>query len=218
MIKALTTIISVVVILLLAEAGGAAEMMTYKNEEYGFSIDFPEDWTAIANYMGAVVVFMGPEKEGTVINVNIVVEELPKTMTVEEYAAVSERAQKNATISYRKDKSYSTTINGEPCVILTFTATYTKDAPEVKQKLAYFMRNTTAYIVSCTASPITYDEANENYFEPMIHSFEFIAGVTPTPIPSPSSTPEEGVPGFEAVFAIIGLLAVAYLLTHISHF
>lgn len=35
---------------------------------------------------------------------------------------------------------------------------------------------------------------------------------TPTPTPTPTSTPEESVPGFEAVFAIAGLLAVAYLL------
>jgi len=36
--------------------------------------------------------------------------------------------------------------------------------------------------------------------------------LTPTSIPSPTPTPEEGVPGFEAIFAIAGLLAVAYLL------
>ena len=36
--------------------------------------------------------------------------------------------------------------------------------------------------------------------------------VTPTCTPSPTPTPEEGVPGFEAVFAIVGLLAVGYLL------
>ena len=36
--------------------------------------------------------------------------------------------------------------------------------------------------------------------------------ITPTPGPTPTPTPEEGVPGFEAVFAIAGLLAVAYLL------
>ena len=35
---------------------------------------------------------------------------------------------------------------------------------------------------------------------------------TPTIAPTPTPTPEEGVPGFEAVFAIAGLLAVAYLL------
>ncbi len=37
--------------------------------------------------------------------------------------------------------------------------------------------------------------------------------VTPAPTPSPTPTPEEkGVPGFEVIFAIAGLLAVAYLL------
>jgi PGF-CTERM protein len=35
--------------------------------------------------------------------------------------------------------------------------------------------------------------------------------VTPTATPTPSLTPAEGIPGFEAVFAIAGLLAVAYL-------
>jgi PGF-CTERM protein len=36
--------------------------------------------------------------------------------------------------------------------------------------------------------------------------------ITPTPGPTPTPTPEEGVPGFEFVFAIAGLLTVAYLL------
>ncbi|MDI6860127.1 MAG: PGF-CTERM sorting domain-containing protein [Methanocellales archaeon] len=34
---------------------------------------------------------------------------------------------------------------------------------------------------------------------------------TPTPVPVPTPTPTPKVPGFEAVFAIVGLLAVAYL-------
>ena len=188
------------------------EMMTYTNEKYGFSIDHPEDWTVKEDYGRAVIVLIGPVKEGFIISVNIVAEELPIKMTVEEYAAASEYVLKNITTSYHKDKEYSTTINGESSVLRIFTATYEKDAPEIKQHQAYFIRDTTAYIVSCTASPSTYDEANENYFEPMTQSFKFMEGVTPTPILSPSPTPEEGVPGFEVVFAIAGLLAVAYLL------
>ena len=35
--------------------------------------------------------------------------------------------------------------------------------------------------------------------------------VTPTPSPTPTPTPTPEPPGFEAVFAIAGLLAVAYL-------
>jgi PGF-CTERM protein len=50
-------------------------------------------------------------------------------------------------------------------------------------------------------------------FDNAINSFviEYPAPVT-TPSPSPSPSPEEGVPGFEAVSAIAGLLAVVYLL------
>jgi len=35
--------------------------------------------------------------------------------------------------------------------------------------------------------------------------------VSPTPSPTPTPTPKPGIPGYEAVFAIAGLLAVAYL-------
>jgi PGF-CTERM protein len=38
-----------------------------------------------------------------------------------------------------------------------------------------------------------------------------VTTATPTVTPSPSPTPKPGIPGFEAVFAIAGLLAVAYL-------
>jgi PGF-CTERM protein len=40
----------------------------------------------------------------------------------------------------------------------------------------------------------------------------YIPVQTPTPAVIETPTPEKGVPGFEAIFAIAGLLAVAYLL------
>ena len=50
-------------------------------------------------------------------------------------------------------------------------------------------------------------------YHPLVESFEnyfFIpmSTITPTPIPSPTPTPA----GFEAIFAIVGFLMVAYVL------
>jgi len=70
---------------------------------------------------------------------------------------------------------------------------------------------------------------NEKYVEGVINGRDLIDGqrrgyeffltirvpASGTPISKPTikaPTPEEGVPGFEAAFAIAGLLAVAYLL------
>jgi PGF-CTERM protein len=50
-------------------------------------------------------------------------------------------------------------------------------------------------------SIMAYIEAVENY--------EALHGPLPTPQPTP--TPKKGIPGFEAIFVIAGLLAVAYL-------
>ena len=38
-----------------------------------------------------------------------------------------------------------------------------------------------------------------------------VTPATPTPRPTPTPTPKPGIPGFKAMFAIAGLLAVAYL-------
>ena len=77
--------------------------------------------------------------------------------------------------------------------------------PPVKMKLVAFAVDDRYYVISCTNSAELFDEYVD-MFDNAINSFviEYPAPVTPTP--------EEGVPGFEAVFAIAGLLAVAYLL------
>jgi len=77
----------------------------------------------------------------------------------------------------------------------------------VKQRVVYFFVDEMCYTISCSTAVELFDEY-ANIFDTAINSFviEYPALVTPTP------TPEEGVPGFEVVLAIAGLLAVAYLL------
>lgn len=60
----------------------------YINKERGFSLEFPAGWDARENYYGTLVAalspFEGPEDDFQE-NVNIVIEELPPGMTLDEY-------------------------------------------------------------------------------------------------------------------------------------
>ncbi|MCW3129669.1 MAG: PGF-CTERM sorting domain-containing protein [Methanophagales archaeon] len=74
---------------------------------------------------------------------------------------------------------------------------------------------------SITLTPITSPSVTPTSTPPISTPSPTVTPVSPTPVPIPSPTPtateiptpeEKGVPGFEVIFAIAGLLAVAYLL------
>ncbi|MCK4731057.1 MAG: tetratricopeptide repeat protein, partial [Methanophagales archaeon] len=157
----------------------SSNMMTYTSEEYGFSIGFFEDWSVRPNYLGEAVVFEGPQLDGYIINVGIKTEELQTAIPLEEYVNVSGKTLETTCLTHHIDEEYSTTINGEPAVIGVYSWTVAKDIPEFKGKVAFFVKNTTAYTILCGAMPSAYNEANENYFEPMIQSFKFIPTFAP---------------------------------------
>jgi hypothetical protein len=64
------------------------------------------------------------------------------------------------------------------------------------------------YVITCTAPAEVYKDYADA-FETAINSFviEYTTPVTPPPA---AEAPEKGIPGFEAVFAIAGLLTITY--------
>ena len=72
---------------------------------------------------------------------------------------------------------------------------------------------------SITLTPITSPSVTPTSTPPISTPSLTVNPISPTPVPTPSPaattkipTPEESVPGFGVIFAIVGLLAVAYLL------
>ena len=87
-------------------------------------------------------------------------------------------------------------------------------SPRAVLRIVTFTVDDRYYQISCiTTSEDLFDEYAAT-FDNAINSFviEYPAPVTPMPSPTGTPTPKEGVPGFEAVFAIAGLLAVVYIL------
>lgn len=108
-----------------------------------------------------------------------------------------------------------------------------KPLPTVKSRWIEFTVDDLYYVISVSAQEEEYDKCAKT-FETAINSFviEYPAPVTatptpaststptPTPTPSPTeastptstTTPEKGALGFKAIYAIVGLFVVAYLL------
>ena len=148
---------------------GGEEMLTYTNEEYGFSIECPEDWAVNEGYMGFPVMFAGPIKDDFMINVFVGIEELPTKMTAEEYAIAG---RKWFPEEWKIVKTFNDTINGEPVSGEIITTT-TEGGIVTKQMQASFVHDKRAYTIFCTATSSTYDEVDEDYFDPMLRSFKF---------------------------------------------
>ena len=144
---------------------GAEGMLTYTNEEYGFSIEYPEDWKVLEDFMGCVVVFIELDSG---INVIVMIEELPIRMTAEEYAKVNLEKYPE---EWKIVETFNDTINGE--TVVGHILTQRESGIDFKQMIACFVSDTTAYVLVFSATSDTYDEAEEDYFDPMLRSFKF---------------------------------------------
>jgi len=177
-----------------AEAG----MNSYTNEVNNYSIEYPESWE---KQESSYVVFRGPMKNGFYINVNIVLEELPSSIGLEEYASTSEKQMEAAFQNYHKEKEYSSTINDEPCIIREYTCTF--QGIDMKQKQVYLIDDNKAYVITCSSTPSTYDEDNENYFIPTVQSFKFT---------EESGEKDKGVSWIWLIVPIVIIIIIAVLL------
>lgn len=175
--------LSVILIASIGSVTAEEEMSTYRNKEYGFSIDYPEDWTMIecymGNIMGDVAFFLG---HGVYAIVGV--EDLPREMTPDEYitSAIKELRSGVSSVTCLETgitcvypmnvvETFNDTINGEPVAGSIYTIGFR--GAESKQMLAAFVNDKTAYLITFTAPLDIYDKAEVEYFEPMLHSFRF---------------------------------------------
>lgn len=190
----------------------------YEDEEFKFKIGYPEDWRVVPEEekiygegMLGGAMFQYPDTPNT-IAVNI----LDSECDIEKLKAMG---------------AQEVVINGREGYDVIF-----QPLPIVTQRLVHFPVDERCYFISCSTEVELFDEYAAK-FDTAINSFviEYPAPVTPAPTPketetatpmtittpsttpTPPSTPTPTIPegkdivGFEAVFAVIGFLAVAYL-------
>jgi serine/threonine-protein kinase len=147
---------------------------TYTNIENGFSCQYPADWGLEENLMGTLVVFAKPltSKNDFMININIMKEELPQfpEISAEDYAKITGLKISTSVEKYQKLEEHNTTIGIVNAIIYTYTFNINDNA--VKQSQAYFIMETTAYCITYSATPDSYDD-NVAYFDLVLNSFTF---------------------------------------------
>jgi len=152
------------------------ETLTYTNSEYGFSMEYPEDWDILEDYMGTVVFLGGPAVlEGTyMINISVAAQELPTKMTLEDFVRGGELIDKETIPNYNKEEEYNTTIGGLPTSVQTITGTVELDGEDLllRGKAARFVKDKFGYIITYDV-PTEFHDQYLDYFELVISSFKF---------------------------------------------
>lgn len=167
---------SIMILVVLLVCVSVNSVQAYTSEEHNFSIDPPSGWTVDDTYPGTVVTFYGPTEEGFGININVVIESVPLTMTVEQYISANKDALNTGLDNYELVSESTRVINKVDAYEMVSTFTYTNVA--IKNKQILLVHANTAYIITCSALPTTYQKYLST-FESSIETFNIIDEAVP---------------------------------------
>jgi hypothetical protein len=162
----------------------------YEDEEFNYKIGYPEDWTIV------------PKEEITItdeVTLGVAMFKDPDTPTMISVAVSSEYDMEKLKTRGAKKIVINDRVGYEAII---------QPMPPVKMKLVAFPVADRYYIVFCTTSEELFDESVD-MFDNAINSFVIWYPALVTPPPA-AEAPEKGIPGFEAVFAIAGLLTITH--------
>lgn len=213
-VVALLAILLLVSVCSLTIAAGLEGYTKYVDEEYGFSILYPETWESINFYSQEEWATIDSTEKGLlqegqetgVMFGSDTLNSIGLSQASIMVMVVSDREQARFWESEEYSKMTAiitqteTIINGRQA-----TQTINTPWPGVMMRHIVVDVDDLYYTIIAYANEGTYDKYAST-FDTAINSFENPAPIIATP------TPEEDVPGFETVFAIAGLFAVAYLL------
>ena len=149
-----------------SEGGGA-----YVSKEKKFSITFPNDWEIKENFMGTTVLALRPAAANDVFreNINVVVEDVPKTMTVDQYFDASLASLKKLLTDFAEIAKGDSTINGQKLKWLTYRHRMGQLKPEVLVYCA--VKDGRGYAVTCSTVEGGLDKWRKR-FEEIVGTFK----------------------------------------------
>jgi len=151
----------------------AEEPDRYTNKEKGFSIKFPADWERKEGMMGTAVLALSPQ-EGTAdqfrVNVNVTIEDLPKTLSLDEYVAAALGALRKVLTDLEEHENSAMNVAGTPAKRLIFS--HRMGAIKVKAMQCVLVKGTRGYVITCSAAPDQFDNYRPK-FDEIVQSFRF---------------------------------------------
>lgn len=134
-----------------ADSATAVASGKYANKEKGFSITFPKNWETKEGIAGAVVASLSPresDSDNFRENVNIVIEDLPKDLTSEEYYQAG-IVNLRKVPDFKEDQKGKITIDGKEAVWLI--ASHKSSNVSAKMIQYYVVKGKKAYVITGTA-------------------------------------------------------------------
>ncbi|MGB4268371.1 MAG: PsbP-related protein [Spirochaetota bacterium] len=171
--KYLISLFIVILSVMLLPGCSRKEKGRFYNDEYNFSIAFPEYWEIQQQEMGAAVVALSPEegiRDDFRENVAITIEEVSGDSTLEKYFEVSQKNLKSYSKDYRLLYKNNTWLARKPAMILGFT--YTMSGLKLKVLQYYCLYKNKVYVITCTALPHSFERYEETFLK-IVRSFRF---------------------------------------------
>jgi len=171
--KKLTYLLVVVLVSSLAVGGLAFaqgnEMKTYRNEEYGFSVSYPEGWTkTVMNYKGTAVLSVSAYPDPH--NLSITAAELKEDLSLEEYVRAYD-LRLDSLVRYQDVEKRKETVSGAEAFIRISTMAKSGNGG-TRGKDVYLKKGAMLYTLSFSTSVDSYEEATEEYLDPILESFK----------------------------------------------
>jgi hypothetical protein len=132
---------------------------TYKNNEYGFSINPPKGWKIQENIkmdnFTIPVAFIGPVEKNFAVNINIYIEKINET-TLQEYVNLNKKILTLVVSSYNLISERNTTINNHEAYELLYTAKIKNT--DLAYKQIFLIKNNSGYVITFTALKDNFDK------------------------------------------------------------
>lgn len=143
----------------------------YTNKEKGFSITFPKNWETKEGIAGAVVASLSPresDSDNFRENVNIVIEDLPKDLTSEEYYQAG-IVNLRKVPEFKEEQKGKMTVDGKEAVWLI--ASHKSSNVSAKMIQYYVVKGKRAYVITGTALADTFAKYKPQ-FDQIAQSFK----------------------------------------------
>lgn len=162
----LISILSIVVLFVPSTISAqSAEWGTYHNDEFNWSIKYPNDWIITESGAPMFVRFYDGKNTGAMI---VSIDETTDTDT---WANKSEERWKKKYVEYTTIDKKEITFVGERAIKITAQIRERSDSTLYKCEIIFFTKNGKSYALWFYTLPSDYDMVDKKYFEPMRQSF-----------------------------------------------
>ena len=163
----------ILALVLIVSGCSSKQAERYNNSKDDFSIKFPKEWENKEGFMGTDVISLSPRENAADQfreNVNVVVEKIPDGMSLNDYFDTNLPKLSKVIRDFQQVETGNTIINDNVAEWLIYTGSI--GTINLKSKQYYIVHDNKGYVITCSATPGTYDNF-KNVFDEIVQSFQF---------------------------------------------